>query len=306
MSGAFSFSREAGTMMAMKAPEFPQDVRWLNSPPIKLRELKNKVVLIDFWTYSCINCIRTLPYVKQWHERYKAEGLVVIGVHTPEFDFEKEFSNVERAVKEAGINYPVVMDSDYTIWSAYANNVWPRKFLINKDGHIVYDHVGEGGYKETEEAIQVALKEINSEIELPAPTEDEGSGGICYPTTAETYLGSSRGRQGSVWTVTGDWKTHTEYIEHIGGGTRDFLELHFEATEVNCVMEARNGSAKISLELDGKPYKDIEVRGAKMYHLVESPEYLRGTLKIFVRDPGFRLYAFTFGGCAIPPDKAEK
>lgn len=283
--------------MKMKAPEFSQDVRWLNSPPIKLRELKNKVVLIDFWTYSCVNCIRTLPYVAIWHERYKGKGLVIIGVHTPEFDFEKQFSNVERAVKEFGITYPVVMDSDYTIWSAYANNVWPRKFLINKEGHIVYDHTGEGGYKETEEAIQAALKEVNPAIEFPPPTEEEDAGGVCYPATPETYLGSSRGRQGSVWTVTGAWKIYPEYIEHIGGGSRDFLELHFEGNEVNCVMEAKNGPAKVSLELDGKPYKEIEVRGAKMYRLVESPEQLRGTLKIFVRDSDVRLYAFTFGAC---------
>src|SRR5258708_3755424 len=121
--------------MMMKSPEFPNDLRWFNSKPLQMKDLRgSKAVLIDFWAYSCVNCIRTLPHVKSWHEKYAALGLVIVGVHTPEFEFEKDISNVQRAVKHFEIPYPVVMDSDYQIWSLYSNNVWPRKFLINKGG----------------------------------------------------------------------------------------------------------------------------------------------------------------------------
>ncbi|MBI2033935.1 MAG: redoxin family protein, partial [Candidatus Liptonbacteria bacterium] len=149
----------------MNAPEFPKDLIWLNSKPIQMADLRGKaVVLIDFWTYSCVNCIRSMPYLKEWHERYKDKGLVIVGVHTPEFAFEKEKDNVLKAVKDFGITYPVVMDNDYAIWQLYANRFWPRKYLVSSDGQIAYDHTGEGGYTETEEEIQKALLELNPKL----------------------------------------------------------------------------------------------------------------------------------------------
>ncbi|MDO8536667.1 MAG: redoxin domain-containing protein [bacterium] len=294
----------------MRAPEFPQNLRWFNlpatqvgpasSPPLVMKELRgHKVVLIDFWTYSCVNCIRTLPHLKAWQEKYSSAGLVIIGVHTPEFEFEKEVSRVQSAIKNLGISYPVVMDSDYQIWSLYDNSYWPRKFLINKDGQIVYDHAGEGGYRETELAIQAALLELNPKLKIGEVTGEEGLGAVCYPITPETYLGSMRGRPGKTWQVKGEWKTHPEFIEHEGKteNFEDYLALHFEAAEVNLVMEAKTERpVKIRLELGGKFLNDLEVQEPKMYNLLSGKEHARNELKIFVKDGGIRMYAFTFGG----------
>ncbi len=294
----------------MKAPEFSHGARWLNAKPMFMKELRGKkIVLIDFWTYSCVNCLRTLPHVKEWHKKYSDFGLVVVGVHTPEFEFEKDFSNVRRAIKEFGIEYPVIMDSDYQVWSSYANNVWPKKFLINKDAQIVYEHAGEGGYKETEEAIRKALLELNPELKLPAISKSEaGSNKVCFPTTPETYLGSMRGRPGKIWRAAGDWKAHQDFIEHARKTEKfeDYLSLNFEATEVNLVMESTlsERAAKVRLELNGKFLRELEVREAKMYNLVSVKDLAavplaaapKGELKIFVKDQGLKAYAFTFGG----------
>lgn len=266
-----------------------------------MKDLRDgKAVLIDFWTYSCINCIRTLPHLKAWHEKYSPYGLVIVGVHTPEFEFEKNVGNVERALKEFNVTYPVVMDSDYQIWSLYSNKYWPNKFLVSKDGQIVYDHAGEGGYKETEEQIEKALLEINPKLKLPAATDEEGGGGICYPATPETYLGTMRGQSGRIWKAIGAWKAYPEYIEHVEKTPdyKDCLALNFEGVEVNLVMESQSDRpVKIRPEVNGEPLKEIEVRESKMYNLWKSQEYASGELKIFVKDAGFRAYAFTFGGC---------
>ncbi len=286
----------------MRAPEFPNSLRWLNSQPIKTKDLRGKAaVLVDFWTYSCINCIRTLPHVKEWHKKYSDKGLVVIGVHTPEFEFEKNVENVSRAVKEFGIAYPVVMDNDYEIWSLYSNNVWPRKFLINKDGQIVYDHAGEGGYRETEEALQRTLLEIKPGLKFSEVAGDGGSGGVCFPTTPETYLGSMRGRPGKIWNCHGVWKIHSEFIEHERQtqNFEDYISINFEANEVNLVMETMaERPAKTKVELDGKLIKELDVQDAKLYNLFSDKKMTKGQLKIFVKDPGLRAYAFTFGGCS--------
>jgi thiol-disulfide isomerase/thioredoxin len=139
------------------APEFAGIERWLNSQPLTMEGLRGKVVLVDFWTYSCINCINTLPYIKQWHEKYKDLGLVVVGVHTPEFPFEKSTANVQAALKRFDIRYPVAQDNRYATWSAYHNRYWPALYLVDAQGKIVYQHFGEGQYAETEAAIRNAL-----------------------------------------------------------------------------------------------------------------------------------------------------
>ena len=143
------------------APEITGIQKWLNSEPLTLQQLKGKVVLIDFWTYTCINCIRTLPYVKSWHEKYKNQGLVVIGVHTPEYPFERSTGKVMDALKRFDIKYPVAQDNDYATWEAYRNRYWPATYLINKKGQVVYSHYGEGRYEETEAAIRAQLAESN-------------------------------------------------------------------------------------------------------------------------------------------------
>ncbi len=289
----------------LHAPEFPNDLRWFNLPaqagskPLSLKDLRGKAVLLDFWTYSCVNCIRTLPHLRAWQEKYAAAGLVVIGVHTPEFEFEKDVSNVGRALKQFDIKYPVVMDSDYQIWSLYANEAWPRKILIDKDGKAAYDHAGEGNYKETEEAIQKALLEINPKLKLLAVSAEEGSGGVCLPTTPETYLGTMRGRPGKLWRAVGEWKTHQEFIEHERTTEQfeDYLTLQFEGAEVNLVMSSTSERpAKVRVEMDGKLVRELEVKEPKMYNLLAGHKKGKGELRIFTKDQGFRAYAFTFGG----------
>ncbi len=319
------------------APEFPPRLTWLNSDALRLKKVTGKVVLIDFWTYSCINCLRTLPHINAWHDRYKNKGLVVIGVHTPEFDFEKDEANVQAALKRYGISYPVVLDPDYKIWKLYANRWWPRTFLIDRSGSIVYDHIGEGGYAETEQAIQKALAEIG-ETNVPdiAPDVSVG-GGICYRTTGETYLGFLRGRYGNATTFTpkqedvftdtheereedlvylhGHFAIHGEYVEHTKkiAMPSDYLAIKYSAFSVNVVVERTMGKvAQLFVELDGQALPEdmagedvtyengkavVHVSHSRLYRIVDADTYHRGTLKLKTADPGVRFYAFTFGGC---------
>ncbi len=320
-----------------RAPEFPKGLTWLNGKALKMSDLKGKVVLIDIWTYSCVNCVRTLPHLKRWHDLYAKKGLVIIGVHTPEFEFEKDEDNVKTAIQDAEIKYPVVLDPDYTVWHLYANKYWPRKFLVNKAGYITYDHAGEGGYAETEMEIQKALKEIGA-TDLPAIGPDDSlGGGLCYRTTPETYLGYLRGHLGNMGEVLpdteeaftdtgkhiddtpvlhGHWKVGAEGIEHTKklATAHEYLALKYSAFSVNLVMGSTNGkTAVVEVELDGKPLpKDMagsDVRYAKdgraevticdprMYRLVNASMYHRGTLKLKTSSPNVRMFAFTFGGC---------
>ena len=159
---------ERGGEVGNCAPEFAGTQEWVNSDPFTMESQLGKVVLIDFWTYSCINCIRTLPFLQTWHERYADEGLVIVGVHTPEFEFEKVYDNVVDATVDMGVAWPVVQDNDYVVWSSYANRFWPAKYLIDKDGVIRYRHFGEGKYAETEEEIRKLLAEIGADEEMLA------------------------------------------------------------------------------------------------------------------------------------------
>ena len=164
-------------------------------------DLKGKVVLVDFWDYTCVNCIRTLPYLKEWYSKYKDDGLVILGVHSPEFEFAKRRENVVEALNKSGIDYPVVMDNDFKIWTLFGNQYWPAKYLFDEDGTLRYVHFGEGGYGNFEEAIQKLLKEANPNVKLPAimaPVRaTDVPGAVCYRTTAETYLGYERGSIGN-------------------------------------------------------------------------------------------------------------
>ena len=286
----------------MRAPEFPNELKWFNSKPLQLKELRGKVVLIDFWTYSCVNCVRTLPRVKEWAEKYKNKGLVVVGVHTPEFEFEKDPRNVETAIRNFGIEYPVVLDADYLIWNLFSNNVWPRKFLLDAEGKIIYDHAGEGAYGETEQAIRAALLARKPDIKLPdagAEAPPGTPGGVCLPATPETYLGSFRGRPGKTWEVQGAWKVYPEYVEHEERTEdyKDYLALHFEGAEVNVVAGGGERAARIKLTLNGEPLREVEIKDHKMYNLVSGNKQLKGELRLCVKEIGVRFFAFTFGGC---------
>src|SRR3989344_1597295 len=147
-------------MFEQEAPEIENLYSWINSKPLTLRELKGKVILLDFWTYSCINCIRTLPHLKKLHETYSKKGIVIIGIHTPEFEFEKELENVKEAVKKHEIKYPVALDNDHTTWNLYGNQYWPRSTILDSKGFIRMEHIGEGGYDEIEDKIIELLTEI--------------------------------------------------------------------------------------------------------------------------------------------------
>jgi thiol-disulfide isomerase/thioredoxin len=142
-----------------KAPEFTEITGYINTKPIKLSDLKGKVVLVHFWTYTCINCIHTIPHLNEWYEKYSQKGLVIVGIQTPEFEFEKNIDSVQKAVKEFEIKYPVIQDNDYGTWNAYGNNYWPRDYLVDKEGYIRYEHIGEGAYNQTENTIQSLITE---------------------------------------------------------------------------------------------------------------------------------------------------
>ena len=318
------------------APEFPKGLSWINSAPRTRKSLRGKVVLVDFWTYSCVNCVRTMPKLREWHKRYGDKGLVIIGVHTPEFDFEKDQKNVERAIKRFKLSYPIVLDPDYKIWNLYANRWWPRHFLIDKDGVIVYDHVGEGGYAETEMAIQQALSEIGV-TDLPAVEPDMGkAGGICYSTTPETYLGYVRGRfanaQGVIPNREADFVSPGHYeadMVYLHGqftlgkesvlhdrslpSASEYLALRYSAFSVNLVMGSTNNrKAIIEVELDEHPLPEdmagedvvlkngkaiVEVSAHRMYRLVDSDAYHQGVLKLKTSANNLEMFALTFGGC---------
>ena len=289
----------------VRAPEIGRV--WFNSAPLSLRQLRGRVVLVDFWDYTCVNCIRTLPYVQAWHARYRDKGLTVIGVHTPEFTFAQYESNVERGIREFGLTYPIVIDSNREIWKAFANRYWPTKYLLDKDGYLRYGHFGEGAYIETEQAFQELLREIDPSISLPtimeAVREEDHAGSVCYRPTGELYLGNRRGRIGNaggfkedqiadyefsgslgenLFYASGRWASTAEYFETVENGPHS-LRLKYEASAVNLVMACPHAaSAEVVILLDGKPLtmsqatRDIRFRELadgqpESYLVVDSP-----------------------------------
>ena len=286
-----------------KAPELKGLEAWINSPPLTLSELKGKVVLIDFWTYSCINCLRTIPYLKNWYQDYKDKGFVIIGVHTPEFVFEMDLENVKKAVYDLGIEYPVALDNHYATWNAYHNEYWPAHFLIDQEGVIRMEHFGEGEYTETENGIRMLLGMS------PLNRKDETVS--TRPISPETYLGLSRGKSYKSYLsshktanykdevsslkedqvgLKGPWLVEDEYIE--AKGSDSYLELNFLAKEVYLVLGGKS-EASLEIVLDGKPYGHINIDGDKKYNIV-STSYGRHLLSLKVPE-GIKAYAFTFG-----------
>lgn len=260
----------------VRAPEIGRI--WLNSTPLSFRQLRGRAVLVDFWDYTCVNCIRTLPYVQAWHERYRDKGLTVIGVHTPEFMFAQYESNVERGIREFALTYPIVLDSDREIWKAFANRYWPTKYLLDKDGYLRYGHFGEGGYGECEQVIQELLREINPGLDLPPLMEplreEDHVGAVCYRASGELYLGNRRGRIGNergfkedqiadysftgkpeenFFYASGRWASTAEYFEAVESGPHT-LRLKYDASAVNLVMASPHAaSSEVVVLQDGKP-----------------------------------------------------
>lgn len=305
------------------APDFTGIDHWLNSKPLTLADLRGKVVLVDFWTYSCINCIRTLPYVEGWYQKYASEGFVVVGVHAPEFAFEHDTGNVAAAIARYGITYPVAQDNEFATWSAYSNEYWPADYLIDATGHIRAEHFGEGDYDGTEADIRALLQQAGQSA-LPSQTAAPVGAPIANGQTPETYLGSAReaGFQGAYpgdgthafqlpsqldlnsWGLDGTWDVASQYITATQTG--DELELKFQARDVYLVLSAP-GSVTAHVTISGAATApasgtedvsasgDLTVSGARLYHLVHLPASEQATLTITFDAPGAQAFAFTFG-----------
>jgi|ERR1039458_591181 thiol-disulfide isomerase/thioredoxin len=263
VAGLLSCQRRAITNHASEkqAPELNGSLTWLNSTPLRVAELRGKVLLLDFFEYSCVNCIRTFPYIQEWKKRYADDGLVVIGIHTPQYGFSMDPQNVFAGVKRLALAFPIAVDSDSRTAEAYDNRFSPRVFLVDKDGRLRFDHTGEGAYAETELTIQKLLHEIDAAKDFPAPMGPVCSidkpGAVCYPITPELYLGQTRGQvantpssatalfaipdqrdEGRVY-ASGEWANQSEYLRHTRDTDepQDFITMRYRATEVNVVMK---------------------------------------------------------------------
>jgi thiol-disulfide isomerase/thioredoxin len=289
---------------------------WLNSDPLTAEALRGSVVLVDFWTYSCVNWLRTLPYVRAWHERYRDAGLVIVGAHAPEFGFEHELDNVRRAVRELGVSYPVVIDNDFAIWRSFDNNYWPAVYLVDRDGQTRFHHFGEGAYEETERAIQQLLGVDQESIDVDADGLAEAADWDTL-RSPETYVGRARGERRSDrsadrlglndWTLGGEWSVGAEaaVLEAAGGS----IAYRFQARDLNLVLTppASGDPVRFTVRLDGQPPGDahgldVDAAGAgtvsepRMYQLVRQPQAADPRLfEITFLDAGVRAYVFTFG-----------
>lgn len=317
-----------------KAPELARISGYINTEPLTLADLKGKVVLVDFWTYSCINCIRTIPYLNAWNEKYADKGLVIVGVHTPEFEFEKDYNNVNAAVDKFGIQYPVAQDNDKGTWSAYENRYWPRKYLVDNEGYIRYDHIGEGAYAETEKVIQSLLAEraaavgeavsIDGTVSKPDSAQSVDFAKIRTPELyfgydfARAKLGNAQGfapgkvvdyvfPEGAVLTpntiyLSGQWKNNPDHMEL--QGESGSIVLTYNAKSVNIVA---GGKGELHISEDGSQLTgdsrgadvsetgQVDIDGQRLYNLTMHEDYGTHTIVIDAIGNGFQIYTFTFG-----------
>ena len=301
----------AASCLASAASSLPslKAERWVNSPPLTAEALRGKVVLVDFWEYTCVNWIRTAPYVKAWHREYAPLGLMIVGVHAPEFEFGKRAENIDRGIRDHGLAYPIAIDNGFTIWRALGNDAWPAKYLFDNRGRLVRRWVGEGSYDEIEREIRRLLVAVQPGIQLPAVSEEAATftktGQPSYiGMTNETYIGAERREPGAV-TLKGDWHTDRQYVE-LKKGNGEII-LPFTGGEVNLVMQpAPSGRAAVSVLLDGKPVGeargvDVGADGVArfdrsgMIRLVAGAPRRRHVLTLSSSDVGLRAYVFTFG-----------
>lgn len=306
---------DPANLTAYQAPELTGIAGWINSEPQTLAQLHGKVVLIDFWTYSCINCQRTQPYVNAWYDTYEKDGFVVIGVHAPEFAFEKVQANVEQAVKAANIKYPVALDNDFKTWKAYENHYWPAKYLIDRDGRVRYTHFGEGDYDATESTIRTLLGESASMSPRVQVTAESATG----MQTPETYLGTSRAERyvgtpsldkggtytsavsldTNQWTLGGSWNVKAESIT--AGADGATLTLRFTGRQVFLVMDGPAG-ATVEVSIDGNHFgADVDANGIakldgpRLYKLANTENPANGMTLHLTFSQGVSANAFTFG-----------
>jgi len=322
-------NQELGTK---KAPNLVGIAHYLNTTPEELaKKMENKVVLYDIWTYSCINCIRTLPFITSWDEKYSDQGLLIVGIHSPEFEFEKDPQNVKIAIEKYGITYPVVMDNDMKTWKAFENNYWPRKYIADHEGNLRYDHIGEGAYQETEKIIQQLLDERSTALDLENISKNKLVSIEEFEhtlfRTPELYfgykfaqnrnqLGSDEGFQpGRIVKYTepnnielnkfyliGNWKNNEDSMELTE--TSGSIKVLFDAKEVNIVTE---NNAQLEIFLDGIPLtkehagldinfeNKIDVSNAGMYNIINSETSISHIMEIRIDGKEFQAFTFTFG-----------
>lgn len=304
-----------GLAQPYTAPEFSGVSSWINSKPLTMKSLKGKVVLIDFWTYSCINCVRTLPYITSWDRKYRDKGLVIVGVHAPEFEFEKKLDNVKRAVAQHKIQYPVALDNHLDTWTNFRNQYWPAHYLIDRQGRVVYTHFGEGEYATTEGNIR-ALLGVGKFTAKDKPMRENTQASYSINQTPETYLGYARAQtySGSQslepdqvttftfpqklpinrWALKGKWFVDSEKI--IAQEANAALRLHFWGKKVFLVMGVPpKKSVAVKVLLNGKSVKTITVNQQTLYTLLSLDKAKPGTLELQATAPGLSAYAFTFG-----------
>jgi thiol-disulfide isomerase/thioredoxin len=331
----FSRLRSAGSLpVEGHLPGFDRATGWLNSPLLVPADFRGKVVLVDFWTYTCINWLRTLAYVRAWAEKYQKQGLVVVGVHTPEFPFERDVDNVRQAVKDMAVPYPVALDSDYAIWQAFANRFWPAIYIADAEGRIRHHQFGEGGYAECEMVIQRLLSEsgrgtVPHDLVSVAPGGFEAQADWASLKSPETYLGYEQARGfaspgGPVldqthpyvaadrlnlnhWALAGDWtiERRASVLDHTGGR----ILFRFHARDIHLVMGPRSRGASVPFRvlIDGEPPGDAHgldvdqqgrgtVAQQRLYQLIREPGTITDrTFEITFLAPGVEAYVFTFG-----------
>jgi thiol-disulfide isomerase/thioredoxin len=315
-----------------RLPPFSGATGWLNSPPLTTDELRGRVVLVDFWTYTCINWLRTFGYVRAWAEKYADHGLVVVGVHTPEFPFERDVDNVRQAVNDMRVEYPVALDSDYSIWEAFSNRYWPAVYIADAEGRIRHHHFGEGGYEECERIVQLLLREaggdgIPDDLVFVADDGFEAQADWSNLESPETYLGYGQAQHFASpggaerneprtyvapdklrlnqWALSGDWT-----VESVLNRADGRIAFRFHARDVHLVMgppRSRGTSVPFRVLVDGEPPGanhgiDIDDRGngslteQRLYQLIRQHDRVADhTFEITFLDPGVEAYAFTFG-----------
>lgn len=288
-------------------PEITAPSGFINSDNITISQfIGTKVILVDFWTYSCINCQRTIPYLNSWYDKYHHKGLEIIGIHTPEFEFEKKYDNVQKAVEKFRIKYPVVLDNQYGTWNAFRNHYWPHKFLIDLQGNIVYDHIGEGGYEETEAKIQNLLKAQEEFTTMPPPE-------FTKIQTPEIYFGyqfsrnqmgnfegwmpdktvkyaKTKSQEPNLFYLEGEWKNNPDNMELTNAGE---FSIYYAAKDVYMVAEASQAT-RITVYVDNKEIQNLTITDSTLYHLVQGQEY--GSHRLDIKsEKGLKVYTLTFG-----------
>ena len=303
-------------VLASSMPEFAGITRWWNTPgdrPLTPANLKGKVVLVDFWTYSCINCLRTLPFLKSLYAKYSPSGFTIVGVHTPEFAFEADPGNVDQAIKQNVLAYPVALDPAYGTWNAYNNEYWPADYLYDAQGRLRETNFGEGNYDETEQAVRSLLTEAGV-ANLPPPGVVDTTPNFSLIKTGETYFGLDRGAAfmgktgaqdqdveltaaaapgADAWTAGGAWRFEPQYVETRAPG--DIFRFSVQASKLHLVLGSSDGKDKlIDVYVDGKPAGSVTVNASELYNVAAFPNGGRHVVELRLHDAGVQFYSATF------------